>query len=155
MTTIIITSVYQTYIMVLLHISAKASATASHKFRVELPHKIISQVFTIKKSIIVQQYNASGANTNHIAYLNVPWISMYEATNNNSQPWLPLSFDPSQSRTESDYHIRIKAEELPMAFDIELYKDADGTPFQFQSGTNNQLQSVDLFFEYETNQSFV
>ena len=102
----------------LLHISAKASATASHKFRVELPHKIISQVFTIKKSIIVQQYNASGAYTNHICYLNVPWISMYEATNNNSQPWLPLSFDPSQSRTESDYHIRIKAEELPMAFDL-------------------------------------
>lgn len=141
--------------MVLLHLNATATANATNTFRVNLPHKIISQVFTIKKSIIAQQYNATGANTNHIVYCDLPFISMYEATNNNSQPWLPLSFDPSNNRTESDYHIRVKAEELPMSFDVRLYKDTDGTPFELETGVNNQLQSVDLFFEYETNQSFV
>jgi len=140
--------------MVLLHIQLPATATATNKVRVNLPHGIPSQVVKLVKTIVVQKYDASGANTNDMAYLSIPWLSNYEVTSSTSTALLPISFDNTINRTESVQDIKMKAEDISRAFDISVFKDANGTPFNLQTSTNNAIQSIHLFFEYSTNQTF-
>lgn len=141
--------------MVLLHLSHKSNATPTNRVRIELPHAINAQVLTLKKSIVVLQHDANNTFQEHVCYIDLPFVSMYEASSSNSHSWLPLSVDPSKSRTESDYHYRFKAENIPNTFDVYFYRDSNGTPFEFETATNDKLQEVHLWFEYESNITFL
>lgn len=140
--------------MVLLHIELASTATASNTVRVNLPHPIPSQVVKLVKSVVTQKHNASGQNANDMLYLSVPWLSNYEVTSSTSTSLLPISYDNSVNRTEADHDVKLKAEDISRAFDISVFKDADGTPFNLQTNTNNAISSIHLFFEYGSNQTF-
>ena len=143
--------------MVLLHIQADASSAnnGTNKFRVNLNHAIPGQVIKIVKTIVAQEHDASGENSNHCLFMSAPFLSNFEVTSTTGHPLLPISYNPKQDRTESDTHYKINAEDVPKAFDIELFKDEDLTPFNFNNGTNNTVRSLHLFIEYSTNQTFV
>lgn len=139
--------------MVLLHLAHMATATPTNRIRINLPHEVKAQALTLKKSIVV--HKCPDGNCEHILYVDFPFVSLYENSNNNSHSWLPLSIDPAVYRTESDYHIRFKTADIPISFDVDFYKKADGTVFNFQAGVDGLLQEVHLFFEYESNVSVV
>jgi hypothetical protein len=143
--------------MVLLHLVHHATATSTNRVRIELPHEIKSQVITLKKSIVVHRCDPSHPEgfCENVVYVDLPFVSMYENSNNNAHSWLPLSVDPEKYRTESDYHIRFKAGDIPIRFDVLFYKKPDGTPYNFQTDVNDSLQEVHLWFEYESNVSVV
>ena len=139
--------------MVLLHIQLTSDTLISgstHKHTVSIAHSIPSQVMTLKKSVIVQKYNATGANTNHTVFVDLNFLSHYEVSSTTGEMELPLTFDPTVNRTDAEYHIKLKAEAVPKKFSIGVFKDASRTPFPFGSD-NNKLQQIDLFLEYETN----
>ena len=141
--------------MVLFHIHLTAGATATNKFRVKLSHPIPAQPMTLKKSIVRQTYNATGANTNPIIYARLGnWLSHYEITSNSGESLLPIVFAPQRDRTAEDYHIKFKADDVPTEFDVELFSDSAMTPINLGTG-NNELLSVCLFFEYASNDNFV
>lgn len=141
--------------MVLFHIHLTAGATPTNKFRVKLSHPIPAQPMTLKKTVVRQTYNATGANTNPIIYARLGnFLSHYEITSNSGESLLPIVFHPAQPRSESDYHIKFKADDIPTEFDVELYSDSAMTPILLGTG-NNQLLSVCLFFEYASNDNFV
>ena len=140
--------------MVLLHLEAKSTGTATNKFRIDLNHAIPAQVIKVVKTIVAQNYNATGANDNHIIYMSAPFLSNFEITSTTGHPLLPISFDPKAFRTESDVHYKINAEDIPKSFDVQLFKDEDLTPFELHNSDNNKLESVHIFIEYSTNQTF-
>ena len=139
--------------MVLLHLVHMATATKTNRVRINLPHEVKSQVVTLKKSIVV--HSCPDGMCENVLYVDFPFVSMYENSNNNSHSWLPISINPGVYRTESDYHIRFKAADIPISFDVDFYKKADGTVFNFEAGVPGQLQEVHLYFEYESNVSVV
>ena len=140
--------------MVLLHIELASTATASNTVRVNLPHPIPSQVVKLVKSVVTQKHDASGQNANDMIYLSIPWLSNYEVTSSTSTSLLPISFDNSVNRTEANHDIKMKVEDISKAFDISVFRDAEGNTINLHTGTNNAIQSIHLFFEYGTNQRF-
>lgn len=140
--------------MVLLHLAIEGGATASHRFRVDLPHKIPSQVMRLTKTIV--NIRAPHTHTKDVIYVALPFISGFEVTNNNAHSYLAVSTDPDPnvSRTESQRDERIKVEEVEQSFFVELYKDPNGTPFELQTMTADKINAVHLFLEYETNNTF-
>jgi len=141
--------------MVLLHVEAKATSTATNKYRVNLTHHIPAQVMTLKKSVVAITHNASGENPNHVVYIRAPFLTNYEITSTNDSGLLPVSFDPKANRTAATYDIKFKVEDVSQQFDLEFFKDESGTAFNLQTGVNNTLTSVHLWFEYSTNQNFI
>ena len=136
--------------MVLLHLTLQSTDVASNTLRMDLPHGITPQVMTLKKSIVVHQHDAANTFKENVIYIDLPFISMNEAVSNNSHNWFPISVNPHQHRTESDYHLRFHSERVEPSFDVSVYKDAAGQPFEFKTDADNFLQEIHLFFEYET-----
>lgn len=138
--------------MVLLHIALEGGATATNRLRVDLPHKLPSQVLRLVKTIV--NIRQPHTHVKDVIYVDLPFLSGYELTNNNSHSWLPISTDPGASRTESDCDLRVKAEEVQQSFFVDVYQDPAGTPFELQTMTADKINSIHLFFEYSTNQTF-
>lgn len=137
--------------MVLLHIALDATATATNRIKVSLPHEIQNQTFTLKKTIVYHKH-ATGHDKKALIYLNLgKWLTHYEITSSGGENYLPISFDPDNNRTEADYHISFHAERVPKEFYIEAFSDIDGTPLDFEDDTNHKLQHISLFFEYQNN----
>ena len=87
-------------------------------------------------------------------YAHLPFLSHYEVTSNSGEMLLPLSIDPTATRTSEDYHVKFRCEDVPREFDVSLFSDAQSTPLNL--GTqSNEIQSVDLYFEVASLDNFV
>lgn len=141
--------------MVLVHVQLlPIGTTSTNRVRVKLNHEIKAQPMTLKKSVIRLNYNASGALTTSIVYAHLPFLSHYEVTSNSGEMLLPLSIDPTAARTSEDYHVKFRCEDVPREFDVSLFSDAQSTPLNL--GTqSNEIQSVDLYFEVASLDNFV
>jgi hypothetical protein len=175
--------------MPLLHLKLLPIAEGSNECEINLPHEIRSQVFKYKKSLIsvIPDENvaadADGDSDNLDLFpqgcvmVDLPFFTGYEITSNvGGGGLLPIccgnggrgswmgSTSLTQRRTdmESEYHINLKAEEIPSTFRCRILK-ADGlTPQPMtlktlggQTDTETGfVRQIDLFFEYETNNLF-
>lgn len=130
--------------MVLLHIHLHQ--TSGNKVRVNLPHEIHGhRKMVFKKSIVAAHVDAS--NTHEMMYVDLPFLNHFQITSNMTSDYLPVSHDHRVPRTESDYHIQFETDEIPRAFDVYLYKDTEGTPYDFGS---TGLSHVSLIFDLKT-----
>lgn len=147
--------------MVLLHILCQAHAgnQNTNEFRVDLPTEIHGQVFTLKKSVIAIAHNSNGQRTHHTVLARIDRVvSQHEVASNHHSNGIPLSFDPTQDRTESDYHVAMKFERVPRAFTVKFFSPAVSAtggvseePYNFHTSQDNALRTVELWFEYADN----
>ena len=147
--------------MVLFHLSFKATASASNKFRVELPHPVPLQPMRYVRSVVNLNYSSVSALSNSVVYARMPWLTHYEMTNNKAENLLPIVMQPvpvdntdNSTFTNTAYDITFKAEDIPQSFDVEFFQDDGITPQEFRLGFANKIQSIDLFFEYGHNDRF-
>lgn len=147
--------------MVLVHFTFVADSTLKNRFRLVLSHPIPLQPIRYVKSCVRASYNATGANTNTTIYARMPWLTHFEITSNTNENLLPISFLPqpvngsdTTTYTESNYDITFKAEDIPREFDVDFFKDGEGTPMNFHSSTNNCIRSIELYFETAHNDTF-
>ena len=174
--------------MPLLHFQLLPIAEGSNICEVSLPHEVRSQILKYKKSLIscipdenqLQDGDGDGDNSDMFpagcVMVDLPFFTGYEITSNvGGGGLLPVvckaeagqysaSFSSEARRAdmEADYHINLKAEEIPSKFRCKVLK-ADGRTKQpmtlktlgSQSDTETGfVRQIDLFFEYETNNLF-
>ncbi len=147
--------------MVLLHIDLAASATASSTLRVSLGQRFEAQRICLKKSIVVRNKAATASSavtlqdSQHAVYLRIPWLTHEHVASNHDNARLALSMDPSTKRTESEYHCSFYANEIPVAFDVELFQDPQcRVPLSFHRTTASSahahhITDIQLWFELE------
>ncbi len=174
--------------MPLLHLQLLPIAEGSNVCEVILPHEIRSQVFKYKKSLITvipdentsADADADGDNNDMFpagcVMVDLPFFTGYEITSNvGGGGLLPVvckaeagqysassTLEVRRSDMEADYHINLKAEEIPSKFRCSVLKADGRTPQPFtlktlgsQSvGETGFVRQIDLFFEYETNNLF-
>lgn len=152
--------------MVLFHLQFTApSSTDSNRFTVELSHPIPMQTLKLVKSCVHMSYAASGANTNSTIFARIPWLTHYEITSNTAESYLPIQIEPTPLNTSAStpddvvysnhtYDIRFKCDDIPTKFDVEFFKDTNGTAMPFNTTGDNKVRSIDLYFEYSTNDAF-
>ncbi len=148
--------------MVLFHLSFTADGTEKNTFRVDLNHDIPMQPLKYCKSVVRATYFANNALTNTVIYARVPWLSHYEVTNSQGESLLPIAFQPqptapsieTSTYTSERYDITLKADDIPRSFDVSFFQDDAVTPQTFKAGFANQIQSIDLYFEFSHNDAF-
>ena len=52
------------------------------------------------------------------------------------------------------FHLKLNAEEIKNRFVIECFKKDGTTPVSFETNVDGHYKSIDLYFEFETNQHF-
>lgn len=174
--------------MPLLHFRLLPIEEGSNECEVSLPHEVRSQILKYKKSIIscIPDENTSSdidgdgdaldMFPHGSVMIDLPFFTGYEITSNvGGGGLLPVSTtskagqyaasSASEARRadyESDYHINLKAEEIPSKFRCKVLK-ADGRTKQPMTlktlGAQSDAETgfvrqIDLFFEYETNNLF-
>lgn len=151
--------------MVLFHLQfAAPSSTDSNRFTVELSHPIPMQTLKLVKSCVHMTYSNTNPHTNSTIFARIPWLTHYEITSNTAESYLPIQIQPTPLSTAGTpdnviysnhtYDIRFKCDDIPTKFDVDFFKDTNGTAMPFNNTGLNKVRSIDLYFEYATNDAF-
>ena len=174
--------------MPLLHLKLLPIAEGSNVCEISLPHEIRSQVFKYKKSLIsvIPDENTSADGDGDgdpsdmfpegCVMIDFDFFTGYEITSNvggggllpvvcKAQAGQYSASNAQEARRmdmEADYHINLKAEEIPSKFRCKVLKADGRTPQPFTLKTlgtqtaneTGYARQIDLFFEYETNNLF-
>lgn len=172
--------------MPLLHLRLTPREEGSNVCDIHLPHEIRTQVLRYKKSV-VRYVGDEAVGTDQDAdgdprdlqedmiFIDLPFFTGFEITSNVGGGGLlpvvlpdPIRQEPTTNNApprhivESEYHINLKAENIPQKFEVRTFGNDGITPKKFtlknlgqQTTTENHfLTQVDLIFEYETNNLF-
>ena len=145
--------------MPLLHINL-----SSPKQTIKLMHDLKPQKLTLKTVIINKDIeNSMNADNEGLQIDLRHMFNGYELMSNISSDnklFIPVHSRPLAPTPDPfiyPFHISLNAEEIKREFIIECFKKDGKTPISFeQTGPDNDghYKSIDLYFEYQTNQHF-
>lgn len=133
--------------MVLLHVRITGSRQVQ---KIQHDLKLTHQNLTLRK-VIVNKADNTAAPLGGGIVLDMSGVTHgYEinSTERSGHLYIPLSDD--QQYTQLDFHTRFGASDIPSEFMIKVFKNDGVTSPAFLTG-DHHLISVDMFFEYETN----
>lgn len=131
--------------MVLLHIRITEQGQA-----LTLHHDIKAQYMVLRKVCI---HKKTSTNDNIGTGLCIDLNSMtntYEIMTTEHNGYLTVPMNPDAGFDDIDFHIRFGAENVKNSFTIPVYNYDGLTRTTFGTG-NHTIHSIDLYFEYETN----
>ena len=131
--------------MVLLHIRINSQGQ-----QLVLHHDIKAQYMILRKVCI---HKLTASNDNIGTGLCIDLNSMtnsYEIMTTEHNGYLTVPMNPDAGFDDVNFHIRFGAENVKNNFTIPVYNYDGITKTTFGTG-NHEVSSVDLYFEYETN----
>ena len=130
--------------MPMLHLKLNGQTDGKHL--VDLPHSLNAQNMILRRAEIV------GKNTSHGKYniqVFLPFINgADEIITNDKRGCITIPISQDTKSTSVEYNIRLGTNHIDRVFTAQLYEDGAVLVDQ------NDFQSIDLFFEYETHTNF-
>lgn len=124
---------------------------------VNLAHSIRTQEFKLKSTRV--HHNGSAAPSSlRTCMVHFPWLTGFEVTSNVTGSALPTPVVPAATvtTTESNAHALLKAEAVPAAFTVELFRDDGVTPLNISNTPGDDgVSEINVLFEYSTNNNFI
>tara|TARA_Y100001963_G_C6759534_1_gene438733 strand:+ start:1312 stop:1716 length:405 start_codon:yes stop_codon:yes gene_type:complete len=134
--------------MVLLHLRL-----TEYDSKLTLPHDIKAQELILRKISISKdsgdQTLGGGVMLDFHQFSN-----SYELMTSEDNGMLCVPLGETASHITQDYHIKFGSEDIKREFHIKTFKYDGTTKALFTSGTGH-INSIDIFFEYSTNEHIV
>ena len=131
--------------MVLLHLRL-----TSQNEQLDIPHDLKAQSVILRK-VIIQKDTASGNLLGGGICLDLnAMTNSFEIMTSEHNGYLTVPCLDNQAMTIHDYHIKFSAEEIKSQFRMKTFNYDGVTKSVFTTG-NGHIDSIDIFFEYHTN----
>ena len=142
--------------MPLLHINL-----SNEKQVVELMHDLKPQTLILRQVIINKDIMSSMSPADEGLQIDLRHMfNGYELLSNVSSDnklYIPVhsrALAPTPDPFIYPFHLKLNAEEIKNRFVIECFKKDGTTPVSFETNVDGHYKSIDLYFEFETNQHF-
>jgi len=131
--------------MVLLHLRL-----TEQEQKLELPHDIKAQHVVLRKVVIQKDVNSGNLLGGGLCLDLNAMTNSYEIMTSEHNGYLTLPVQDDVALTNHEFHIKFSAENIKSEFRMKTFKYDGVTKAVYTTG-NGHIDSVDLYFEYETN----
>ena len=117
-----------------------------------LHHDIKAQYIILRKVVIKKDISGSSHTTGGGLCLDLnSMTNSYEIMTSEHNSMLTLPIDDAKALSNLDFHVKFSAENIKNQFAIPVFKYDGLTKPSFDSGTSGHIDSIDIYFEYSSN----
>ena len=131
--------------MVLLHLRL-----TEQEQQLDIPHDIKAQVVVLRKIVVQKDTSAGNLLGGGICLDLNAMTNSFEIMTSEHNGYLTVPLLDGSALTNHEFHIKFSAEQIKSQFRMKTFKYDGVEKAVFGSG-NGHIDSIDIYFEYETN----